>query len=68
MSTSPPSGQQFVLTLGDQRATITEVGAGLRTYTVADREVIDGYHEDEMCTIGRGQLLHEQSVRCSGLR
>jgi aldose 1-epimerase len=57
MSTSPPSGQQFVLTFGDQRAIITEVGAGLRTYTVADREVIDGYHEDEMCTIGRGQLL-----------
>jgi aldose 1-epimerase len=57
MSPSPPSGQQFVLTLGDQRATVTEVGAGLRTYTVADRDVIDGYAEDEMCSIGRGQLL-----------
>lgn len=57
MSPSPPSGRQFVLTLGEQRAVITEVGASLRTYTVADREVIDGYPEDEMCTIGRGQLL-----------
>ena len=57
MSTSPPSGQQFVLTFGDQRAVVTEVGAGLRTYDVADREVIDGYGEDEMCSIGRGQLL-----------
>jgi aldose 1-epimerase len=57
MSPSPPSGQQFVLTLGDQRATVTEVGAGLRTYTVADRDVIDGYGEDEMCSLGRGQLL-----------
>jgi aldose 1-epimerase len=57
MSPSPPSGQQFVLTSGDQRATVTEVGAGLRAYTVADREVIDGYHEDEMCSVGRGQLL-----------
>jgi aldose 1-epimerase len=57
MSPNPPSGQQFVLTLGDQRATVTEVGAGLRTYTVADRDVIDGYGEDEMCSMGRGQLL-----------
>jgi len=57
MSPSPPSGQQFVLTFGDQRAVVTEVGAGLRTYTVADRDVIDGYEEDEMCSIGRGQLL-----------
>ena len=57
MSPSPPSGQQFVLTFGDQRAVVTEVGAGLRAYEVADREVIDGYREDEMCSIGRGQLL-----------
>ncbi|TMG12021.1 MAG: aldose epimerase, partial [Chloroflexi bacterium] len=42
---------------GDQRAVVTEVGAGLRTYTVGDRDVIDGYGEDEECTIGRGQLL-----------
>jgi aldose 1-epimerase len=57
MSASPPSGEQFVLTFGDQRAVVTEVGAGLRAYDVADREVIDGYREDEMCSIGRGQLL-----------
>jgi aldose 1-epimerase len=57
MSPSPPSGQQFALTLGDQRAVVTEVGAGLRTYTVDERDVIDGYREDEMCSIGRGQLL-----------
>jgi aldose 1-epimerase len=57
MSPSPPSGQQFALTFGDQRAVVTEVGAGLRTYTVDERDVIDGYREDEMCSIGRGQLL-----------
>ena len=57
MSPSPPSGQQFVLTFGDQRAVVTEVGAGLRSYTVAERDVIDGYPEEEMCSIGRGQLL-----------
>lgn len=57
MSPTPPSGRQFVLTLGDQRAVVTEVGAGLRTYTVAGRDVVDGFKEDEMCSIARGQLL-----------
>ena len=57
MSAIPPSGQQYVLTAGDQRAVVTEVGAGLRTYTVGDRDVIDGFPENEMATIGRGQLL-----------
>jgi len=57
MSPSPPSGQQFVLTFGEQRAVVTEVGAGLRRYTVGDRDVIDGYAQGQMCSIGRGQLL-----------
>jgi aldose 1-epimerase len=57
MSPSPPSGQQYVLTFGDQRAVVTEVGAGLRTYQVAGRDVVDGYREGEMCTVGRGQVL-----------
>jgi aldose 1-epimerase len=52
-----PSGQQYVLTFGDQRAVVTEVGAGLRAYTVGDRDVVDGFAEDEMCSVGRGQLL-----------
>jgi aldose 1-epimerase len=45
------------LASGDQRAVVTEVGAGLRAYTVGDRDVVDGFPEDEMATIGRGQLL-----------
>jgi len=53
----PPSGQQYVLTSGDQRAVVTEVGAGLRAYTVGERDIVDGFAEDEMCSIGRGQLL-----------
>ena len=57
VSAIPPSGQQYVLTSGDQRAVVTEVGAGLRAYTVGDRDVVDGFGEDEMCSIGRGQLL-----------
>ncbi len=46
-----------MLTSGDQRAVVTEVGAGLRAYTVGDRDLVDGFPENEMCTIGRGQLL-----------
>jgi len=57
VSLIPPSGQQYVVRSGDQRAVVTEVGAGLRTYTVADRDVVDGYREDEMCNLGRGQVL-----------
>jgi aldose 1-epimerase len=57
VSLIPPSGQQFVLTCGDQRAVVTEVGAGLRTYTVGGRDVVDGYREADMCSIGRGQVL-----------
>jgi aldose 1-epimerase len=57
VSPIPPSGQQFVLTSGNQRAVVTEVGAGLRAYTVAGRDVVDGFAEDEMCSIARGQLL-----------
>jgi aldose 1-epimerase len=57
VSAIPPSGQQYVLTFGDQRAVVTEVGAGLRAYTVGDRDVVDGFPENDMATIGRGQVL-----------
>jgi len=36
---------------------IVEVGGGLRSYAVADHEVLDGYALDEMCSSGRGQML-----------
>ena len=36
---------------------MVEVGAGLRTYTVAGRPVLDGYDVGEVCPSGRGQLL-----------
>jgi aldose 1-epimerase len=52
-----PSGEQLEIAFGDQRAVVTEVGGGLRTYDVGDRQVIDGYGADEMCSSGRGQVL-----------
>jgi aldose 1-epimerase len=36
---------------------IVEVGAGIRTYTVGEHELVDGYAEDEMAVAGRGQVL-----------
>jgi aldose 1-epimerase len=52
-----PSGEQVELVLGDQRAVVTTVGAGLRMYSAGGRDVLDGYREDELCPSGRGQLL-----------
>jgi len=50
-------GEQFELVLGDRRAVVTEVGAGLRAYAVGGRELLDGYAADAMVTSGRGQVL-----------
>jgi aldose 1-epimerase len=54
---TPPSGRQFELVHGDHKAVVVEVGGGLRSYVVGDREVLDGYAADEICPSGRGQLL-----------
>ena len=52
-----PAGFAVELAHGDQRATVVEVGGGLRDYTVGGRPVVDGYGPDAMCSAGRGQLL-----------
>ena len=57
MAGIPPSGRQYPISHGAQRAVITEVGAGLRTYTLDDEDLIDGYGEDEMCSAARGAPL-----------
>lgn len=54
---TPPSGTQFALAHGNQRAVVVEVGGGLRRYSVDGRELLDGYREEELCTSGRGQVL-----------
>ena len=57
MSAPRPSGEQVELTFEDQRAVVVEVGGGLREYEVAGRPVLDGYGAEEMCSVGRGQVL-----------
>jgi len=52
-----PSGQQFEIAWGDQRATVVEVGAGIREYAVGDRAVLDPYPIDAMCDGAHGAPL-----------
>ena len=54
---TPASGYQVELSRGNQRAVVVEVGGGLRAYTVDGVDVLDGYGPDEICTVGRGQML-----------
>ena len=52
-----PSGEQIEIASGEQRVVVVEVGGGLRSYTVGDLDLLDGYAADEMATAGRGQVL-----------
>ncbi|HEX5496254.1 MAG TPA: aldose 1-epimerase family protein [Mycobacteriales bacterium] len=52
-----PSGRQFELVSGRHRATVVEVGGGLRAYSVDEVDLLDGYREDEHCTGARGLPL-----------
>ena len=52
-----PSGEQVEIAFGDQRAVVTEVGGGLRAYSVGARQVVDSFEADQMCPSGRGQVL-----------
>src|SRR3954454_15544748 len=63
-----PSGEQLELRFGDARATVVEVGGGLRGYDVGDRPVLDGYAETEMASAGRGQVLLPWPNRVAGGR
>jgi aldose 1-epimerase len=62
----PPSGEQHELAHGEQRAVVVEVGGGLRTYTVAGRDILDGYAADAMCRSARGQVLLPWPNRIAG--
>jgi aldose 1-epimerase len=52
-----PSGEQIEIAAAGQRAVVVELGGGLRVYSAAGRELLDGYEVDEPCTSGRGQVL-----------
>jgi aldose 1-epimerase len=53
----PPSGEQYEIQWGEQRATIVEVGGGIRSYSVAGRPVLDPYPVEEQCDGAHGAPL-----------
>jgi len=52
-----PTGEQLVLRCADAEAVVVEVGAGLRSYRVAGRDLVDGFGEREMAGNARGAVL-----------
>ena len=52
-----PSGEQLEIRLGEQRATVVEVGGGIREYAVGDRDVLEPYAVDAMCDAAHGAPL-----------
>ncbi len=52
-----PTGEQYVISSGAQRAVITEVGATLRRYSVDGRDLVHGFGVNEVVKGGRGQNL-----------
>ncbi|MCU1363452.1 MAG: hypothetical protein JWM55_1280 [Acidimicrobiaceae bacterium] len=53
-----PTGEQFAIAHGDQRAVVTEVGATLRTYVKGGLSVIEGFAGEEVPSHARGQVLY----------
>lgn len=56
MST-PPSGRQYVLTAGAQRAVVVEIEGGVRSYEVDGQEVLQPYPQDAICDGAHGSPL-----------
>lgn len=57
IETVPPSGEQIAIRRAEQRAVIVEVGGGVRSYTCAGHELLDGYGVHERCTGVRGHTM-----------
>lgn len=63
-----PSGNQYEIRHGEQLVVITEVGAGLRSYTEGGRRILDGYELEEVCTGARGHSMIPWPNRIRGGR
>jgi aldose 1-epimerase len=68
MAVVAPSGQQFEIAYGDQRATVVEVGGGIREYAVGGRPVLEPYAVDRMCDGAHGAPLVPWPNRLDGGR
>ncbi|MCW3031879.1 MAG: aldose 1-epimerase [Solirubrobacteraceae bacterium] len=61
-----PSGEQFEISFARQRATVVEVGGGVRTYTAEGRDVLEPYGVDEICDGAHGAVLIPWPNRLDG--
>jgi aldose 1-epimerase len=66
--TVPLTGVQYEIEAGHYRATVTELGAGLRELAFRGQPVITGYDADELPPAGAGQLLAPWPNRIDGGR
>lgn len=54
---APLSGHQLTIRSGDHEATVTDVGAKVRRYTVGGRDVFTPFHSGEVAPAGHGAVL-----------
>ena len=66
--TIPLTGTQYEIEAGDYRATVTELGAGLRGLRFGDTFLVTGFDADELPPHGAGQLLTPWPNRVDGGR
>jgi aldose 1-epimerase len=66
--TIPLTGTQYEIEAGDYRATVTELGAGLRELEHGGRPLVVSYDPDELPPHGAGQLLSPWPNRVAGGR
>jgi aldose 1-epimerase len=64
----PLTGVQYEIEAGQYRATVTELGAGLRELAFSGQPLIAGYEADELPPAGAGQLLAPWPNRVDGGR
>ena len=65
---SGPTGTQFEITYGPARAVVTEIGAGLRAYTVDGVDYVQTYPDDTHPPMGAGAVLVPWPNRVRGGR
>lgn len=64
----PPTGEQFEIRSGAARAVVTEVGAGLRAFSVDGRPYVETFDETERPPRGAGAVLVPWPNRTAGGR
>ncbi len=65
---TPLTGAQYAISAGDYRASVTELGGGLRELSYRGKPLITGFQPDELPPAGAGQLLAPWPNRIDGGR